>query len=358
MIDRKEPAMKASPKSTLLFTMFAVLLMFTGCEQDATEQNATAKREIVFGSASSDLADPQAAGKAAATAAKAKLGDAPLKAVIISECYEDREYKAKVLAGVCSVFGKEKVYGLATYGSFTQAGVAGGESVTVLAIAGKDIEVNAVCQKKMGASKLTMANHEAQIQKKLTAAGQALAKQLPKDKAARLLVVLADAHSPKNGFLVSGLQAELGKGFPITGGCANKNAGQTFVYYKGELLTDAAVGLQLSGDFKIAMAGRQAKENDKVIATAKQAAEEVVGKLKKQGAEPAGYLAFDCAGRKGKLKNVADELTAMKGVLGASPQLFGTYNAGEIGPADVSEAKPGVLSSGVGWHVMLTGIGW
>jgi hypothetical protein len=228
----------------------------------------------------------------------------------------------------------------------------------VLVIAGKDISVAAACQKEMGASKLTMAEHEAQIKEKLTAAGQALAKQLQKEDSTRLLVVLADAHSPKNGFLVEGLQSVLGKDFPITGGSANKNAGQTFVYFKGEMLNDAAIGLRLSGDFKTAMSGRQAKENDQVIATATQASTDVVAKLKAQGAKPAGILAFDCAGRKGKLKNVADERAAMVEALGASSPLFGTYNAGEIGPADVTDAKPGVLSSGVGWHVMITAIGW
>jgi len=347
--------------------LFVVLLITAGCDKAPAEKKADpsdppkaapAKLEIVFGSASSDLEDPKAAGEAAAKAAKSKIGSAPLQAVLVSECYEDREYKEKVLAGVCSVFDKEKVHGLATYGSFTQSGVAGGESVAVLAIAGKDISVAAACQKEMGASKLTMAENETEIKEKLTAAGAALAKQLPKSDSTRLLIILADAHSPKNGFLVSGLQSVLGKDFPITGGSANKNAGQTFVYYKGELLTDAAVGLCVSGGFKIAMAGRKAKENDKVISTAKDAAQEVADQMKKQGIKPAGYLAFDCAGRKGKLKNVADELAAMKGVMGEAPQLFGTYNAGEIGPADVSEAKTETLSSGVGWHVMLTGIGW
>jgi hypothetical protein len=263
-----------------------------------------------------------------------------------------------VLEGICSVFDKEKVYGLATYGSFTQAGVAAGESVTVLAIAGKDITIAAACQKEMGASKLTMADHQAQIEQKLTAAGEALARQLPRDGKTRLVAVLADAHSPKNGILVAGMQNVLGKDSPITGGSANKNAGQTFVYYKGEMLTDAAIGLRLSGDFMIALAGRQAKDNDQVIATATQAAEEALRKLTQQGARPAAFLAFDCAGRKGKLKNVADELAAMQKALSHSPMLYGTYNAGEIGPADVSDAKPGVLSSGVGWHIMVTAIGW
>ena len=46
-------------------------------------------------------------------------------------------------------------------------------------------------------------------------AGQALAKQLPKDEAPRLLVVLADAHSPKNQSLVEGVQKALGGEFPI-----------------------------------------------------------------------------------------------------------------------------------------------
>jgi hypothetical protein len=323
----------------------------------AFAQDMSTVREIRFSTASSNLEDPKAAGEAAAKAAKAAIGDAPLKAVILAESYEDRERKTGVLEGVYSIFGKENVYGLATYGSFTQTGVAGGESVTVLAIAGKDISVAAACQREMGASKLTMAEHEAQIKEKLTAAGQALAKQLSKDEAARLLIVMADAHSPKNGFLVDGLQAVLGKDFPITGGSANKNAGQTFVYYKGEMLDDAAIGLRFNGDFKIAMSGRQAKENDQVIATASQASADVVAKLKQQGAKPAGFLAFDCAGRKGKLKNVADERAAMIEALGTLP-LFGTYNAGEIGPADVTDAKPGVLSSGVGWHVMITAIGW
>jgi len=34
--------------------------------------------------------------------------------------------------------------------------------------------------------------------------------------------------------------------------------------------------------------------------------------------------------------------------------LFGSYCAGEIGPLDVSEKNPNVLSGGGGWHVMLT----
>ena len=190
--------------------------------------------------------DPAASGRSAAEAAKAKLGAAPVRAVIVSECYEDEPRKAKVLEGVASVFPRSLIYGGSTYGAFTQAGVAEAEevsnpvtsglepqSVAVLAIAGKDIDVAAACQTDMGAAALTMADHQAEIEQKLGAAGTALAKQLTKTDETRLMIVIADAHSPKNGALVAGIRRVVGDGFAITGGSVNKNAGQSFVYFQG-----------------------------------------------------------------------------------------------------------------------------
>jgi len=315
-------------------------------------------REILFRVGVCDAEDPFESGKTAARAAADPLGAAPVKAVIVSECYEDKDRKARVLDGVHSVFPKAVVYGGATYGSIAQSGVAGGESVAVLAIAGKDIDVAAACRPKMGAAGLTLTEHKDALEANLRAAGAALAKQLPKTAESRLAIVIADAHSPKNGALVEGIRGVLGKDFPITGGSVNKNAGQTFVYFRGQMLQDAAVALMLSGEFCVAMAGRQAKENDEVIATAEAAGAEALRKLTEQACRPAAAIAFDCAGRKGRLNNVADELAAMQKALGTQLPLFGTYNAGEIGPADVAEAEPGVLSSGVGWHVMFTVLGW
>ena len=59
----------------------------------------------------------------------------------------------------------------------------------------------------------------------------------------------------------------------------------------------------------------------------------------------------------GKLDNVEDELEAMQEVLGKNVPVFGCYCAGEIGPSDLAEKNPEVLSSGVGWHVMFTLLG-
>jgi len=117
---------------------------------------------------------------------------------------------------------------------------------------------------------------------------------------------------------------------------------------------DSALAVVLSGDFKVALSGRMAKENQKVISSAKDGADEAKQKL---DGKPVAAFAFNCAGRKGKLDNIQDELAAMQQALGKDLPLFGCYCAGEIGPADLPDKAPGVLSSGVGWHVMFTLIG-
>ncbi|NQU24420.1 MAG: hypothetical protein HQ567_24320, partial [Candidatus Nealsonbacteria bacterium] len=244
--------------------------------------------------------DPAAAGKAAAEQLVKAMGNAKLKAVIVSECFEDREFKEKLLRGVCSVLPKEIVLGGSTYGSFSQTGCTDFDSVCLLGIGGDGVSVAAALVTKMGTSKLVFEDHQAEIEKRLTAAGAKLADKLRKTDRDRLLILIADAHSPKNQYLVEGAQKVTGAKFPITGGSANKNAGQTFVYFNGEMYQDSALALMISGNFHLTIAGRQAKDNDRVISTAKEAAAEVLAGL---GGKPVAALAFNCAGRRGKLKN-------------------------------------------------------
>jgi len=274
--------------------------------------------------------NPAAAGKAAATALLEAMGDAPLKMVVMSECFEDKENKAELLKGVCDVLPKEKVLGGATYGSFTQKGCTDFDSVCLLGIGGKGVQTSARLAKEMGTSKLTFENDQDLIRERLHAAGEELAGKLKRRDADKLLILIADAHSPKVQFLVEGVQKVVGKDFPITGGCANKNAGQTFVYFRGEMYEDAAVALMLAGDFDVALSGRMANEEQAVINSAANGAAEA---LKKTVGDPAVVLSFNCAGRRSKLKNYEDELAAMQGVLGKD-----------------------VLSGGSGWHVMFTTI--
>jgi hypothetical protein len=279
------------------------------------------------------------------------MGDVPLKVVVVSECFEDQKNKQALLAGVCSVLPPDLVFGQATYGSFTQAGCGGFDTVCLLGIGGEGIGVSAALVKDLGVAKLTFEQHEAQIKQRLHDAGAKLAGQLVRAERDRLAVLLADAHSPKNQFLVEGVQKVLGGGFPITGGSANKNAGQTFVYFRGQAYSDSALALMLSGDFRVTLVGRKAMDNDQVIATAREAATQ---SLAASTGKPQAVLAFNCAGRRGKLKRPADELEAIQTALGKELPLFGCYCAGEVGPLDVADKDPAVLSGGSGWHVMFT----
>jgi len=305
----------------------------------------------VFRTATATDENPAAAGRKAAEALKAALGGVEPHVVLMADCFEDKENKEKALAAVTAVFGREKVCGGATYGMFTQAGALTQDAVGLLAIGG--VKVSVAFEEKLGAAGLTLEKDEAALTAALRGAGERLAKKLPEAGKGNLMIVVSDAHSPKNQLLLDGIQSVLGKKLAVTGGSVNKNAGQNWVYYQGKAHTDAAVAILLTGDFTLAQAGRQAKDNDAVISTAKEGAGEAVTKL---GKKPFAVLAFDCAGRKGKLKNVGDELTAMQATLGKDVPLFGCYCAGEFGPADATDVDK-TICYGRGWHVMITTLG-
>jgi len=351
-----------SAKPVLVIVAAAAVLFLTASSAPAADDTwctppvAKPGGNIVFNVAmvEDEDEDPAAAGKLAAEQLKKKMGDVPIKAVVLSECFEDREYKEKLLAGVCSVLPKDIVLGGATYGSFTQSGCTDFDSVCLLGIGGENVSVAAALVTETGTSKLTFQENEALIRKRLHAAGAKLAGKIRKTEQDRLFILIPDAHAPKNQFIVEGVQKVLGGKFPVTGGSANKNAGQTFVYFRGKMYQDSAVALMLSGDFRVSLAGRQAKDNDKVISTAGEGAAKALADLK---GKPIAAFAFNCAGRRGKLKNMEDELVAMQKSLGKDLPLFGCYCAGEIGPLDTTEKKPDTLSGGGGWHVMFTIIG-
>lgn len=339
-----------------ILSLSICLLLMSGCAVNETYISPDAEEggSILIGVESAQNSDPFEAGKQAAEALRDKMVRGPLQAVVLAECFEGRDRKQQVLKGVCSVLPKDLVFGFSTYGSFEQKGCLDLDSVSLLGITGDGIATSAALRRDLGIANLTMEENEAEIAGRLRAGGSELATRIPRRQDDRLMVIMADAHSPKNQFLLDGAQEVLGKNFPITGGSANKNAGQTFVYFQGRMYNDAAIALMLSGDFNVSLAGRQAKENAKVISSAAEGADEAMKNMK---AKPFSVLAFNCAGRQGKLDNIQDELAAIQGVIGNEIPLFGAYCAGEIGPADVAEKNPGVLSSGVGWHVMFTVLG-
>ncbi|MCP4610716.1 MAG: hypothetical protein GY845_18570 [Planctomycetes bacterium] len=333
-----------------------ILVLFAGCTVNETyvSSGAQAGGSIVTYVASSQNIDPFEAGRQAAEALQEKMGQVQPHTVVLTECFEDEAQKKRVLKGVCSVLPKDIVFGFSTYGSFAQQGCLDLDSVSLLGIGGSGIATAAAIRRDLGIAGLTMEENEEELAEKLRTGGAELATKLSRTPDDRLLVIMADAHSPKNQFLLEGAQEVMGSDFPITGGSANKNAGQTFVYFQGQIYSDSAIALLLSGDFNVSLSGRQAQENAKVISSAAESAAEAMNGMK---SKPFSVLAFNCAGRKGKLDNIADELAAIQSVIGNDIPLFGSYCAGEIGPADIAEKNPDALSSGVGWHVMFTVLG-
>ena len=343
-------------RAVLALGVIAVLAMFTARFARAADfawssPPAASGGTIVFRVAIARNEDPAAAGKAAAESLKSRMGSVPLRAVIISECFEDRENKEKLLEGLAAVLPKEILLGGATYGSFTQEGCEDADAVCLLGIGGDGIGISAALVTELGTAKLTFQEHREAIETRLRAAGSKLAGKLARTDRDRLVILIADAHAPKNQALVEGVQQAVGKQFAVTGGCANKNAGQTFVYFSGRAYEDSALALMLSGDFTVGLSGRQARENDKVISTAREGAAEALAAAK---GRPFAVLAFDCAGRRSKLKKIDQELAAVQQSIGRELPLFGCYCAGEIGPVDSPDTKPDARCGGSGWHVMFS----
>ncbi len=343
-------------KTLQVLSSLICLLLVNGCAINQTYVSSGSEKggPIVMQVASSQNTDPFEAGKQAAESLRKQMGQVPPKIVILTECFEDKAQKKQALKGICKVFPKEIVFGFATYGSFAQQGCLDLDSVSLLGIGGRGIAIAAALRQDLGITGLTMEKNKEQLAQRLRTGGNELAARLTRTPDDRLMLIMADAHSPKNQFLLEGAQQVMGNSFPITGGSANKNDGQTFVYFQGRMFTDSAIALLLSGDFEVSLSGRQAKDNAKVISSAAQSATEAFKNIK---SKPFSVLAFNCAGRKGKLDNIDDELRAIKGVIGNEIPLFGAYCAGEIGPADIADKKTNTLSSGVGWHVMFTVLG-
>jgi len=308
---------------------------------------------VVMRTAAAQDEDPLAAGKTAASLLKTAMGGVEPHLVLMVDCFDEAALKKKAIEGVASVFPAGIICGGASYGSFTQSGALGSDAVALLGIGGDGIGVKAAIETETGAAGLDMETQEDALSAALAQAGARLTIKLSATANDALLILIADAHSPKNQFVMDGVQSVVGKTLPITGGSVNKNAGQTFVTYRGKMYPDSILGILLSGDLKVAQTGRKAKTNDAVLTTAKAGS---AAALKALDAKPVAALAFDCGGRMGKLDNLEDELKAIQESIGKDIPLFGCYNAGEFGPADETDAEPGV-ACGRGWHIMFTVLG-
>jgi len=250
----------------------AVILVLAGCatvdKSALTSPVPSSGGEIIFKTAMAENEDAFAAGQDAAEALAAKLGGTVPHAVLMMDCYDSVEAKELAIAGAASVFCKDKIFGGAVYGMYTQQGAADLDGISLLALAGDGLQVQAALVETMGASTLSLETQEAELTAALNAGGAALAAQIPQVEQSELVILMGDAHSPKNQLLLDGFQSVAGTKIPITGGSISKNDGLNYVYYRGEMYRDSAFAVALKGGFSVAQAGRQAKSNDAVISTA------------------------------------------------------------------------------------------
>ena len=331
-------------KSTLLVTVFLVVSFVFGEFVAVGAESVVMKTVFVNDEQEKPFETGQRAGKKLLDEMKGTT----LQLVLIAESFEGKETKEKLLEGLCSVLPKEKLFGLSTYGSFVRNSVDDGDRVTLLGIGG-DLTVQSALQTELGVAKLTMDTAEEEIKTKLFQVGKTLAEKNNVSTKNRFDILLADAHSPKNGFLVRGILEKLGKDALILGGSANKNPEQNHVYYRGVCYEDAAMLLTLTGPFRVAMAGRFANQGATVVKTAEEATVTAVENVKEA---PFGMIAFSCAGRKSKLDELDDELNAIQKHFADKP-IFGCFCAGEVGLCDSTVETSDTKCCGSGWYLML-----
>jgi len=176
------------------------------------------------------------ATKAGAEACKEALSQAGNKAdliIVFSTVAYDQE---KMLKGVRSVSKEIPLVGCSDSGEITTEGPVS-KHVAVMVISADKIKFAIGVEKGVGAD-----SHKA---------GAQVAKDVKKnaEEDISLFVMLPEGLLGNGSAIVRGCQEVLGKNFPIMGGSAGDDFAfkKTYQYYNGEVLTDAVVGVGLSG---------------------------------------------------------------------------------------------------------------
>ncbi len=289
---------------------------------------ALAAGKLAVGNGISAAPEAKAAGEEAAKKAKAGLGDAAPKLVLVHYSGPMMAKANDVVEGVAAVFPKDIIYGCGAYATLTQE--SNNAQVAVLALGG-DVAVTAAVAPTAGPK------DDAECGKKL---GEAL-----KDAAAKgpgkVLILFGACHIPRNDQVVKGICGVLGEKFPIVGAAAF----QDDIFFKGERAKSSNLGILLTGPFACGFGLAKDMAPEGLINSARDAFKSAIGEKKDKVAL---VLVFDCGGRRGEMqkhKNFEKELEAMKEVAGSAP-LFGFYGSGEMGCTG-----PDAAPKGVGYHI-------
>lgn len=289
---------------------------------------ARAAGKLAVGAGASMAQEPKAAGEEAAKKARAALGEAEPKLVLVHYNGPLIPKAAAVVEGVAGVFPKQIIYGCGAYAAL--AGESNDAAVAVLALGG-DVAVSAAVAATAGPK------DDADCGRKL---GEAL-----KDAAAagpgKVLILFGACHIPRNDQVVRGICGVLGEAFPIVGAAAFRDD----IVARGELVKGSNVAILLTGPFACGFGLAKDMSPEGLISSARDTVKAALGEKRDKAAL---LLVFDCGGRRGEMqknKTFGKELEAMKEAAGGVP-LFGFYASGEMGCTTV-----GAPPKGVGYHI-------
>ncbi len=289
---------------------------------------ALAAGKLAVGNGISAAAEAKAAGEEAAKKAKAGLGEAAAKLVLVHYSGPMMGKANDVVEGVAAVFPKDLIYGCGAYSALTQEG--NNAAVAVLALGG-DVAVTAAVAATAGPK------DDIECGKKI---GEAL-KDAATAGQGKTLLLFGACHIPRNDQVVKGICGVLGEKFPIVGAAAF----QDDIFAQGERVKGSNVGILLTGPFACGFGLMKDMSPEGLINSARETVKTAVGDKK---GKLALVLVFDCGGRRGEMqkhKVFEKELEAMKEVAGATP-IFGFYGSGEMGCTGGDTAP-----KGVGYHI-------
>lgn len=301
----------------------------------------------------------QAAVEEAYQKALAQYGPGTPKIILVMTTLPPGQ--AKAIGFVHEKLGRgAPMYGMGN-GSYTVVGYNGflGEKqlgLTVLALGGEGIAVQTSVVRgftmkvkewelkaqaeKTGAKEEDLRNAEI---KKHADWGKELAQGVkPVAGKTNIFLQYGTQHTPRMTWVHQGTTAVLGKDVYIFGSAASDFG---FVWYKGEIISDALLGVLISGDLKVSMAGSDSPGEDataqaKIPGIFREKLGTVISEI---GGKPQVLFYSGCVGWRFMLpeqQQVAQEL------LGGTVPLFGCFAGGEIGRYTTTGepiAEPGQL---------------
>jgi hypothetical protein len=152
--------------------------------------------------------------------------------------------------------------------------------------------------------------------------GRQLARQFrPAPGKTNLFFQLGTQHVPRMAWTHEGVIDVLGDDAIVIGSAASDYG---YIIWEGETIPHALLGVMVSGDFAVALAGSEGVDEDRVAETFEQKLQAVIDEL---DGRPDLTLYIGCAGWRHELD---DQHQVAERLLGDAP-LFGSFAGGEVG---------------------------